>query len=206
VIRGLAVVAFATLVTGVLAGTAGAQEFPALYAVTGDLAIRRAPGAGAEVLAQLTPGQTGVEVVALSDDGLWGLMRAGELGESGWAPMAGLALQGTMGWMEGALPLHCLGTEPFWTLDLSLPGTEARFDDFDTPITLHTSAPDLPTTRFPPSLAVPLSGARQGLAVIRPAECSDGMSEIAFGLELLLYWTGPEWGALSGCCTLQARD
>ena len=64
-----------------LALPAQAQDFPALYAVTGVAAddvlnIRSRPDAGAPIIGALAPDSTGVEVLGRS--GNWALVSAGE--------------------------------------------------------------------------------------------------------------------------------
>jgi uncharacterized membrane protein len=189
-----------------LAPLAGAaQDLPALYRVTGVAAgdalnLRATPSARAEILGGLPPWATDVEVVRLSPDGRWGQTNLGE--GAGWVAMRFLAPQGGPGWQSGQRGLDCAGTEPFWSLRAFLPSHRA---EYVTPenggVELVVEAGALPSTRFPPTLALPFSGSHQGIAVIRPADCTDGMSDRAFGLEALVYFQGDSQG-LSGCCSL----
>jgi len=189
----------------VLALPATAQELPALFRVTGVAAgdvlnIRAGPSAGAEVIGALAPGAAGIEVVALSADGRWGQVNSGE--GAGWSAMRFLTPEPGPGWRSGAAPLACFGTEPFWRLDLFLPSHRAEFHGLDTGgFELVTEAGALPGTRFPPTLAIPFAGARRGMAVLRGEACNDGMSDMAFGIGVQIYWRGDREG-LSGCCRL----
>lgn len=187
------------------ASAAAAQEFPALYRVTGVtsgdvLNVRAEPGAGAPIVGHFRPGQRGVEVVGLSQNGRWGLVNTGE--RSGWSSMRYLARETTGSWRDGQTTLSCFGTEPFWNMPIFLPTHRAEFHAPDNGgFELVTDAGALPTTRFPPTLAIPFSGTREGVAVVRGARCSDGMSDRLYGLEAQIYWRGDTEG-LSGCCTL----
>lgn len=186
-----------------LAAPAAAQDLPALYEVTGVAAndalnVRAEPDATAEALGALPPGATGVEVVGLSDDGGWGLVALG--GEaSGWVSMRFLAPQPGPPWWDAAAPLTCLGTEPFWSL--AVDGDSARWttpEDSPGPgaVTARTTAIGVPGI-----LGLALEN---GFAVIRRAECSDGMSNRAFGLEVDLF-LHESLGLVgyTGCCALR---
>lgn len=182
-----------------------AQDFPAPYRVVsvaeGDvLNVRAEPHAEAEPLGGLAPGAS-VEVVTLSENGRWGLVNLDE--RAGWASMRYLEAGGEPGWRSGEVPLSCLGTEPFWRLDLHLPTHHAEFFWPEEPggFELVADTANLSRTEFPPTLAAPLSGMREGVAVLRGAQCSDGMSDRAFGIQTQIYWRGEESG-LSGCCHL----
>lgn len=186
-----------------------AEEYPALYRVVdvapGDvLNIRNAPGTGGAILGGLPPGQAGVEVVALSPDARWGQINHAE--GVGWVSMRYLDRQTRGSWVDGDTALRCLGTEPFWRLDVFLPTHRAEFHAVgagfgDGGAELVTDAGALPSTAFPPTLAIPFSGSRDGFAVVRGAQCHDGMSDRRYGLETQIYWRGDRAG-LSGCCML----
>lgn len=190
----------------VLAPPASAKDFPALYRVTDVAAddvlnIRAEPHAGAEIVGSFAPGASGIEVVALSESGTWGLVNTGE--GSGWSSMHYLSRMDDGNWRDGEQFLHCFGTEPFWSLRIFLPTHRAEMLEPDHGgFELVTDTGALPTTQFPPTLAIPFSGTREGVAVVRGgALCWDGMSDRTYGLEALLYWRRDTQG-LSGCCTL----
>jgi uncharacterized membrane protein len=184
---------------------AAAQDLPALFRVTGvapgdALNIRAQPSARAAIVGRLPRNASGVEVTARSPDGRWGRINTGET--AGWVALRFLAPQGGPGWQSGEIGLHCFGTEPFWSLLAFLPSHRAELHTPDNGgVELVTDAGALPATRFPPTLALPFSGAHEGMVVIRPADCSDGMSDNAYGLEALLYFRRDRQG-LVGCCQL----
>lgn len=178
-----------------------AEILPALHDVTGVAAddvlnIRAAPEAGAEVIGTLAPDATGVEVLSRTGD--WGLVNTGE--RSGYVAMRYLARADGPDWSALEAPLTCLGTEPFWSLQIDPKTGETRFQTPEdekariAPIT--ASWPALPWSQ---SAAIALP---DGLAVLAPAECSDGMSDRAYGIAADLFLTGPERTRLSGCCRL----
>ncbi len=197
-IRVLAVLILAAL-------PAAAQDLPALFRVTGVAAgdvlnIRAQPSASTAILGALPRTGRGIEVTARSPDGRWGRINTGE--GAGWVALRFLAPEAGPGWQSGEIGLHCFGTEPFWSLSAFLPSHRAEFHTPDNGgIELVMDAGALPSTRFPPSLAIPFSGAREGMAVIRPGACSDGMSDNLFGLEALLFFRRDTEG-LAGCCRL----
>ena len=183
-----------------LALPAAAQDMPAFFDVTGVargdvLNIRAQPSARSPVIDTLPPDARGVEVVA--QIGAWGVLNTGE--GTGYASMTYLQRAEGPGWAGLEVPLHCFGTEPFWGLD---------YDPQDAALTLTT--PDQPeqvmpvTATFPalPWSAVAGLGLAEGTAVLRPQECSDGMSDRTFGLAVDLFLTGPAPQHLAGCCTL----
>lgn len=196
---------WAALVLALMAIPALAQDLPALFRVQGVAAgdvlnIRAEPSVRAAILGGLAPDATGVEVTALSEDGRWGRVNSGE--GSGWAAMRYLQALPGPGWQSGEVGLRCLGTEPFWNLDIFLPTHHAEFfEPGSGGFELVTDTGRLPRTAFPQTLAVPFGGMREGMAVLRRAECSDGMSDRSFGIEAQIYWRGQTEG-LSGCCTL----
>ena len=198
-IRGLA------LALLVAAAPAGAQDLPGLFRVTGVAAgdvlnIRTAPSARGAILGGLAPSASGIEVTALSPDGRWARINHAE--GPAWVARRFLSPQGGPGWQSGALGLQCFGTEPFWSIAFFLPSHRAEFFTPDNGgVELVADAGALPATRVPPTLAIPFSGAHEGMAVVRPADCSDGMSDRAYGLQAQVYLRGRTEG-LSGCCRL----
>lgn len=188
-----------------LTTAAHAQSFPAIFRVTdvraGDvLNIRAEPSSQAPILGSFHRFETGIEVVGLSEDRRWGLVRVGDA--MGWSFMRYLAAQRADSWRDGQQEMTCFGTEPFWTVNLFLPSNRAEFHDATTGgYEVRTDAPNLPSTPHPATLAVPFYGARDGVAVIRQGVCSDGMSDRVYGLETQIYFRRDPAG-LSGCCSL----
>ena len=202
----IAIIAAAAFALALATGPGAGDTLPALHDVSGvasddRLNIRTGPGVDAAVIGRLDHDAAGVEVTALADNRRWGRINTGE--GAGWVALRYLARQDERSWRDGEWPLRCFGTEPFWSMPLFLPSHRIEFHEpGDGGFELVADAGALPTTAFPPTLAVPFSGMREGMVVIRenPA-CSDGMSDRLYGLEAQVYWRGDTRG-LSGCCTL----
>lgn len=182
---------------------------PSLHDVTGVAAndvlnLRASPDAGAAIIGSLPPGATGVEVVALSENGKWGRINQSEA--SGWAAMAYLSPQDAPAWFTLQRGLRCFGTEPFWSLFLDAETASAHF------LTPDEEGPEMDITAkwlgedWRPVAALQISRAEgNGIAVIRAEACSDGMSDMAYGLTTDIFWQGETAApasALRGCCTL----
>jgi len=198
-------VLIAVILAAAATTTASAQDFPSVFRVTGVtsddvLNIRAEPSAHSEIVGSFTPHQSNIEVVGLSQDRRWGLVRTDE--GVGWSSMRFLTQQRVGSWQDGRQALTCFGTEPFWSLNLFLPNNRAEFEDLGTGgFEVRSNAPNMSITRNPATLAMSFVGARQGFAVVRQGVCSDGMSDRLYGLEVQLYWSGDAEG-FSGCCTL----
>lgn len=195
----------ALLVAAFLATSVQAQDFPSLHRVTGVSAsdvlnIRAEPSARAALLGSFAPGAAGIEVIGLSEDRGWGLVRTNE--GVGWSSMRFLSREVPGSWRDGQQSLNCHGTEPFWSMNFFLPDNRAEFLSPDSGgFEVRTDAPFLPSTFGPPTLALPFQGAREGFAVVRNGVCSDGMSDLLFGLEVQVYFRNDIRG-ISGCCSL----
>lgn len=190
-----------------LSAPVSAEPFPALYDVV-DVAsddvlnIRAEPSASAEIVGSLTPDATGIEVLRLGPNGRWARVRAGE--RMGWAAkrfLAAVPMQGD-GFGQG---LSCGGTEPFWSLNYT-PFSTSTFEILGE----ATDSFDLP---FPQPAAgrldvYGLSGPGESAnlyGILKRAECSDGMSDIEYGLSLDLILAAQDTLVYSGCCSLGAR-
>ncbi|WP_116086232.1 COG3650 family protein [Tropicimonas sp. IMCC34011] len=191
--------AAAALFMLLVASAASAQgDLPALYDVSGVasddvLNVRAGPEASAPLVATLAPDETGVEIVRRS--GGWGLVSLPET--RGWASLDYLARQPGQG--EGfPMPQRCSGTEPFWSLAL---GERPVFavPERETPLHGHVEATagDAALLEF--------GGPGAGFDVLlERQECSDGMSDRAYGIRAALIGTMPGADAyLRGCCTLR---
>ncbi|MFA3920023.1 SH3 domain-containing protein [Ruegeria hyattellae] len=180
-----------------------ADPWPRLYAVTGVAAddvlnIRSEPRASADKIGALAPGARDVEIVRRDRSGTWGRVNVMEHG--GWVSMRYLAAQSPGFDAEYSGPLHCYGTEPFWSLSADPVGTaEFRFFDAD-PVALSAGARQ-PAMGYSDRLRFALGDT--GLAIIRRAECSDGMSDNAFALEIDLILDENRF--LTGCCSIASR-
>ena len=212
---------FLAFVFALLSWPAVAQDiFPALYDVTGVAAqdvlnVRAEPSANEPIIGAFTPSETGIEVIALSDDGGWGRVNTGE--QAGWVSMRFLARQPgqtAQDWSitrESFAPrnLECFGTEPFWDLTLR-PGGTFEFTD---PFQGDGSA--LAGTYEPIQSSVStgkqgffgvIAGDPTGFAltgIINREMCSDGMSDRRYGLAIDLIRGDPTGERLdAGCCRL----
>ena len=183
---------------------ASAQELPALYRVAGvedgdRLNVRDRPGLEGAVIGALAPDAGAVEVTALSRGRDWG--RVSVNGRSGWAAMRFLAPVPGTAWSAPGAALTCRVTEPFWTVTLP-PGRESlRL------VAYGRGRRALAVTARGPALARPALGffldGGEGLAEVRREECSDGMSDRAYGLALSLWLSsGESVAGYQGCCTL----
>ncbi|GAB5438674.1 COG3650 family protein [Falsiruegeria mediterranea] len=184
-------------------GAIWAVTLPQLHDVTGVasddvLNVRQEAGASSDKVAELAHDATNVEVVDRSPDGKWGLVNSGEV--SGWVSLRYLAPHAENPDVPIGRTLSCSGTEPFWSLEIEQ-GHQARFDGLGLQAVSMTA--DIlqqargRTDRF--SLTVGLSG----VAMVRAQQCSDGMSDRAYGLDVdYLHQDGVLY---SGCCNLVAH-
>lgn len=179
-----------------------AQEVPGLYFVTGVAAgdvlnIRQSPDAAAPIIGSLAPDATGVEVTSLGDG--WALVNTGE--GSGYASAEFLTRQDGPPWFALQTPLRCLGTEPFWSFTLDPAAGEVSFSMPDAPAPQAIPISETwPGEIWAPAAAVALP---DGLAVFSPGYCSDGMSELSYGISLDIFLQGTDRRRFSGCCTLE---
>ena len=184
---------------------AAAQSYPALHDVTGVasddvLNVRAGPGASHEIVGELAHDAAAVEVVAVNDAGTWGLVNAGE--RSGWASLAYLARR-PGNWTDSPTTITgCFGTEPFWsvrdlngTLQLNNLGEELFSAPAD-PLTGSAATGMLATAAADGTGFVTLA--------IRQEMCSDGMSDMDFGLSATVVSRLDGWGTQlwTGCCTV----
>ncbi|MDG1473247.1 MAG: SH3 domain-containing protein [Ascidiaceihabitans sp.] len=187
-------------------GFAAASDFPKLYAVIGVAAddvlnIRAEPNAQAELLGAFVYNASGVEVVALSDDGKWGQVNVNE--RVGWAAVRYLTpLSDTAPFFAS-----CFGTEPFWGLILDETGVASEWSSPESKGKVTELETLMTTTVMPRTFAY--AGKIQGEngrvrkfdALMTHKICSDGMSDNLYGLSIDLSLIGGR--NLAGCCTLQ---
>jgi hypothetical protein len=108
------------------------QTLPALYDVAGVavgdvLNIRAEANASAAIIGSLPQNATSVEVIAINAAGTWATVNADE--GTGYVATRFLVAQTGPDWGALKQPLHCIGTEPFWGLDLDpAKGTAAESD------------------------------------------------------------------------------
>ena len=195
-----------------------ADPYPALHDVTGVAAndvlnIRTQPSARSQIIGGFGPFETGVEVIARSDDGKWGRVNTGE--RAGWTAMRFLARQPGQTDADWAYApdrlaprgLECFGTEPFWSLAIQPGGTldysaldhgdgiaepggfEAIASSAATGKRAFSGWLDVETVSFTGIVGIEI--------------CSDGMSDRLYGFEIDLLVSGSEGTQLTtGCCRL----
>lgn len=189
--------------------------YPALHDVTGVAAddvlnVRTEPSAGAPIIGTFAPFETDIEVVALSADGRWGRVNAGE--QAGWTSMRFLARQPgqtAADWANGLAPttLRCYGTEPFWDVVLQPDGTFAYTDPFrrdGTPMAgRYTPLASASSTNKRGFFAVADAFPAWFSGILTFEICSDGMSDQDYGISLDLAQGDPTGGFVAhGCCRL----
>ena len=185
-----------------LAGAAQAQDFPALYDVTGVasddvLNVRTRPMAEANMVGTLAPDAEGIEVLA--EENGWG--RVNVDGQSGWASLDFLArVEGSA--LPDAAVVDCFGTEPFWSLEL----TQGESAVFSVPEGVEKAFSVSPLTtasgRFQPFAALGSKMGENVTVIVGEGQCSDGMSDNLFGLTGMVVIGGYDTQVYSGCCTL----
>lgn len=199
--HALAIAALACLLSGPALAT---QEYilPTLFDVSGvgagdRLNIRAEPDARARIVGTLAPDATGIEVVEEARG--WGRVNVGEA--TGWVSMRYLSYR-TDVWQPGAVPdgFRCLGTEPFWTVEVDRAGGQVRFSQPDGAESRALAAILDSGVFRDPSRAVL---AEDLTLVATPALCSDGMSDRLFGLRATLILRDGQPRMLSGCCLIQ---
>ncbi len=185
------------------------DQLPALYDVTGVvvgdvLNIRAADSASAAIIGSLPRNAVSVEVISLNASKTWALVNTNA--GPGYVSMRYLARQTGEDWGAMTQPLQCSGTEPFWALDMDpAQGTATASDPDGLPRTARITAV-WPSAIYRPTAAILFQGANiDGLATLKAAACSDGMSDLAYGIAVDMFLrdeTGAASAAFSGCCSL----
>lgn len=181
--------------------------FPALYDVTGVasddvLNVRAGTGASHPIIEALAYNDRDIEIVEVSENGKWGLI--GYAGGNGWASMRYLKRQAGQAGPNLPRPLNCGGNEPFWGLQFSRHGNEYS-EPGQMPHSLTTVWEGIPDGMQPVSYGIKMArGADEINAVITRSQCSDGMSETAYGFEINALLSGALGNRmLTGCCSLE---
>lgn len=199
-----------TLVTMLLLATTSAQAqrplLPAFYEVTGVasddvLNVRSGTGTAHPIIEYLAYNDRHIEIVRLSDDGKWGLI--GYPGGSGWASMRYLKRQNGQPASNLPQPLSCTGAEPFWSLTFSQ-NTNSFTEPGQMAHNLTTTWQGTPVGRPPISYGVKMRGGNDEInAVVSRRQCSDGMSDKAYGFTINALLSGGLGNRLLvGCCAL----
>lgn len=176
------------------------------------LNVREGPGVHFPIIGTLAPERRDVEVLAVSDNGRWGLINVDE--RRGWVAMRYLA----PGRAPAPLPfgLSCGGTEPFWSLTLRRNHrAQARWMFLDPARararyrSVWSAAPAGSGLTEPVALALQDEATATGVAatgIVRRAACTDGMSDRLYGLSIdLVVTAGSERTYLQGCCALSTE-
>ena len=184
---------------------ASAQTLPAIYDVSGvaandTLNVRSGPSTDHAVIAKLPPDAAGLEVVDSDKTGEWGLINTGEA--SGWVALRYMARQPGQPATGLARNLACSGTEPFWSFSLT-PDRKAEMTRLDTTVPF-ADVLVVPSANRPDRHALFADGGDTVVtAMVGRNQCSDGMSDRAYGLGIdLLVTDKTEVKVYSGCCSV----
>jgi uncharacterized membrane protein len=189
-----------------LAGPALAQDLPAQFSITGvaaddTLNIRAEPSGSAPKLGEYGPYALNIEVLETTPDGSWG--RVGIPESNGWVSMRFLERQDAPPF-EIPRPMTCYGTEPFWTLAMTVRGDEFSALGEDLRFLTMTRQIVAREGYFASFVEGPTL---ERFLTIRRAACNDGMSDRDFGFSALLMTEAPDGNTLlSGCCTLDGNN
>lgn len=180
-----------------------APALPALFNVAGVAAndvlnIRAEANASSDIVGSFPPDATGIEVVAI--EGTWAVVNHAE--GMGYVSSSFLAKDGQANWSDLSIPLYCSGTEPFWSFTYDPAAATAKFDMFDGEAATWPVRHSWPATER--SDLVAFSTADK-IAVMRPQECSDGMSDRVYGISFDLLYNDDLGGIIQGCCSLVER-
>ncbi len=209
----------AVLVLSVLPAPLRALEpvLPQFFDVRGVAAddvlnVREGPGAHFPIIGTLAPDRRDVEVLAVSDNGRWGMINVED--RTGWVAMRYLA----PGRAPAPLPfgLSCGGVEPFWSLTLRHnQRARARWMFLDEGRmraryrSVWSAAPAGSGLTEPVALALQDEATATGVAatgIVRRAACTDGMSDRRYGFSIdLVVSAGADRLYLQGCCALSAE-
>ena len=186
---------------------------PALYDVydvihPDTLNVRDGPDSSFPDIGDLKADATRLEVIMTDERGEWGLIRWGE-GE-GWVSMRYLRRRASDLIAGQAIEkgLSCAGTEPFWYLEFQNNGTVV-FDDFNSvkeDYQLRWSGYSINRgDHWPLGFALE-NGPVRITAMMHREYCSDGMSDIPFGIRLnMILIDGNDVTMVSGCCSLESE-
>lgn len=181
------------------------KALPAVFQVSGVqsddvLNIRRKPTAAADIISSYAPNQA-VMVLEYLDNG-WVKVAVGE--RVGFVNGKFLRRGGGVQTQSGMqLGLTCIGTEPFWSLDINADQTvrySSPLAGAEQNLSLTLVSPSPVTNTYPFNFATTsYSG------VLSQQICSDGMSDSQYGwgVSLIKQNTSGAWETLNGCCSLQ---
>lgn len=181
-----------------------ADTWPKLVRVIGVssesyLNIRQGPSIGDKIIGRFEPHQSTIEVVAESADSDWAQVNLGE--QAGWVSLRYLKILAAQPTIPGQL--HCRGTEPFWAASFDNQNLSFSSPEIDG-VKIRTSE-WLPSSNTPGRYSTTSHSASesQSTAVLSRAQCSDGMSDRAYGFSLdLIFKADGSNTHLTGCCSL----
>jgi uncharacterized membrane protein len=193
----------ALVLTFALSLPLAAQELPAIFNVSGVAAndvlnIRAEPTASSEIVGSYAPDATGIEVVGI--EGSWAIVNHAD--GRGYVSSSFLAHGGQANWSDLTTPLYCSGTEPFWLFAFDPAGAKATFDLFDNEPAVWPVRQTWPKGPRSDLVAIEMD---DKIAVLRPQDCSDGMSDREYGIAFDLLFTDDMGGGYQGCCSLIGR-
>ena len=161
------------------------------------LNVRTGPGSGFSDIGDIPPFATGIEVLETRDG--WGRILWQE--GNGWIALRFTKAAARPTIRGSAIPigLQCGGTEPFWSTRLG--GNGITFSEpGGTALALNlVQGQTAEGHRFPHAFSFASASAAM-LTIIRPAECSDGMSDRSYGWSVDAI--APDRRLLTGCCHL----
>lgn len=167
------------------------------------LNVRAEPNASSADIGDLPYNAVRIEVAGTDASGKWGRIVWQE--GNGWIATRFLApdpiqMIGNTGLPAG---LVCAGTEPFWTMNFS--DSSGAFSDASgnfLAVTLQGARTAEGRSSFPVQLGAAGNGANV-TALIKPLNCSDGMSDRTYPWSVDLIMRGNSGGRyLVGCCQL----
>lgn len=167
------------------------------------LNVRETPDGQAKVIATLPATAKAVELVGRDATGKWGKVNSGE--QSGWVALRFLKPQGGV-WQQAAVPqsLACSGTEPFWSLRASQSGMVFAEPDQPERALALRKVLDRGIEGEPSRGLIAGDDKGRFTAFIRPAQCSDGMSDRGYALAVSVIIDGQDIPSrmLTGCCSI----
>jgi uncharacterized membrane protein len=171
------------------------------------LQVRSQPEASAPIVGHLAANATGIIVTGVKQSvgqaSWWQIVVEAEAGGAGWVNSRFLAVDDPTAKREMGFGLRCIGTEPFWSLEIAK--GEASFTTPEGERWLWTAQPwrnaagHQPGQRFVIQLDTLGQEASGWAAVSRPQQsCSDGMSNLEYPYDLII--ATPTKRVLGGCC------
>ena len=185
----------------VAANCAFAFDLPSLYNVTGVasndvLNVRKDPTNKANIIGELRPDATNVEIIALSNDRKWGLVNIGDV--AGWAFMRFLQPQNRP---TSPLRLICHGNDPSWSMSIDGNAVFKFLNDDELFLGAIETISSANRTDRMVLRSKSVTGAMT--AHVGAQLCDDRASDRAFGISLdTLIISDDDTAYYSGCCKL----